>query len=270
VTRTIALLDLGRLGEARDQIARSLTTAVPDTLGRAQFEHLRGELELMAGRPGEAVRLLDVLAKRLGPGEELAAFVALTRSRALVALGWAPDPVDSWPEMPFFAAGPAEIRAGQLSASGDFDAATALYREAALAWQPHYVRSALWCAWRAAQSRHRAGQDGDSLDLLRVEQEAADRDMLWLLAQVRQSLRKAGLRRAVPPRAAWGSGLAGLEGAGLTAREYQVLTLAAQGLTNTQIGAELGLARRTIETQVASARAKLHARSRSHAAAHLH
>jgi DNA-binding CsgD family transcriptional regulator len=58
-----------------------------------------------------------------------------------------------------------------------------------------------------------------------------------------------------------------LSGTALSARESEVAQLVAAGLTNDQIAARLGIARRTVETQVAAASAKLGARTRSQLAA---
>jgi DNA-binding CsgD family transcriptional regulator len=52
-------------------------------------------------------------------------------------------------------------------------------------------------------------------------------------------------------------------GSALSTRETEVVQLVAAGLTNDQIAARLGIARRTVETQVAAASAKLGARTRS-------
>lgn len=53
----------------------------------------------------------------------------------------------------------------------------------------------------------------------------------------------------------------------LTAREVEVVRLLVDGFTNGEIGAALGISERTVQSHVASARGKLHARSRTHLAA---
>jgi DNA-binding CsgD family transcriptional regulator len=53
----------------------------------------------------------------------------------------------------------------------------------------------------------------------------------------------------------------------LTGRELQVLELAAEGLTNTEIGKMLFLAEETVKTHLRNLLAKLQARSRAHAVA---
>jgi DNA-binding NarL/FixJ family response regulator len=52
----------------------------------------------------------------------------------------------------------------------------------------------------------------------------------------------------------------------LTEREYEVLELLAQGLTNREIGLQLSLAEKTVKHYVTSVLQKLHVRSRVEAA----
>lgn len=53
--------------------------------------------------------------------------------------------------------------------------------------------------------------------------------------------------------------------AGLTARELMILRMIAEGLTNTEIAAELSIGRETVKTHVGNILAKLGARDRTHA-----
>ncbi len=57
---------------------------------------------------------------------------------------------------------------------------------------------------------------------------------------------------------------------GLTAREVEVLSLLARGMTNKEIGAELYVSHRTVSTHVSNLLAKLHLKNRSEAAATYH
>jgi DNA-binding CsgD family transcriptional regulator len=60
-----------------------------------------------------------------------------------------------------------------------------------------------------------------------------------------------------------GPGGSGSAASPLSARGYEVAGLVAQGLTNGQIGARLGLSARTVETHLRSIRSKLDLRSRT-------
>lgn len=253
VTRTIALVDLGRFEQARAQIARSLTTAVDDALGRAQFSYLDAEIDLMLGRPKDCLDRLDALAEQVG-GTELGSFVRLTRVRALADLGQVEDSTDAWPRIPFFHAAPVEGEAARAMVNGEYLASAELFDQAAVQWQRHYVRSATYCGWQSGVALLRADDPMAAAHRLEsVEAEVERLGMAWQLARVRQSLRQAGVRR---------SARGGRTGQGLTGREAEVLRLASAGLRNGDIAARLGLARRTVETQLAAASAKLGATSR--------
>jgi DNA-binding CsgD family transcriptional regulator len=82
--------------------------------------------------------------------------------------------------------------------------------------------------------------------------------MAPLLARVRRTLRLSGERRAKPRRAGAGP---------LTGSERDVLRLVRLGVTNAEIAIRLGRSRRTVETQLASAAAKLGVTGRARAAA---
>jgi DNA-binding NarL/FixJ family response regulator len=90
-----------------------------------------------------------------------------------------------------------------------------------------------------------------------VERRAAELGFAPLLGRIRRSLRAAGQRRSADRSVTPG---------GLTGREREVLALVAEGLTNPEIAARLGLAPRTVATQIASASAKLGATNRAQAA----
>ena len=94
-----------------------------------------------------------------------------------------------------------------------------------------------------------------------LEQVEADAELSaigLILGRIRQSLRRLGVQRSAERTATTG---------GLSGREREVLELAGQGLTNAQIGARLGIARRTVVSLVETASAKLGAASRSQAVA---
>jgi DNA-binding CsgD family transcriptional regulator len=80
-------------------------------------------------------------------------------------------------------------------------------------------------------------------------------------AACRDLLRQAG-RRVARPRAVDAAVPATLRDAGVTAREYEVLRLAAQRHTNAEIAARLYVSPRTVEKHIASLLAKTGATSR--------
>jgi DNA-binding CsgD family transcriptional regulator/tetratricopeptide (TPR) repeat protein len=264
VTRALALIDLGRFEDARRQADTSEATAAPDAIGREQFRYLRAEIDVWSGRPRHALRALDALIARVPADFEIATFARLTRARAAADLGIGPGPLSPLHPARFFEALPAEEAALQAQADGAHSAAAEAFAEAARLWAPHHVRSALFCRWAEGEARLRAGDLTAARRVLEtVEAATAERAMEPLLARVRRSLRRAG-RRMPPtrPRVARTGGARSP-----TAAELDVLRLVARGLTNAEIAARLGRSRRTIETQLASAAAKLGAGSRWQAAA---
>jgi DNA-binding CsgD family transcriptional regulator len=262
VTRSIALLDMGRFEEARAQIATSMGTSADDTLGRDQFAYLDAETEWMLDRPEKCLAKLDRLEPTLSPGGELLAFARLTRSRALTAMKRpCPTPDDPWPAVPFFRAAPVEVDALLLAQADRHNEAAHQFATAARLWKPHYLRSSLVCTRQAATQQMRGGDvRGAVASLEASERVARRRGMAWELGQIRRVLRMAGARRSAPVVATT---------TGLTARETEVLGLAAEGVSNHEITARLGISRRTVETQLASANAKLGTRSRGTASARL-
>ena len=159
----------------------------------------------------------------------------------------------------FFAAAPIEVAATRNLIAGHDLAAAALFDESATAWKPYHLRNSLYCRLHAAEALHRAGRSEQAIRRLTdVERIAADHGMTPLHAQARQMLRRAGQRPAVPRAARSG---------GLTGREQQVLALVRCGVTNAEIATRLGLSRRTVETHIASAAARLGATTRGQAAA---
>jgi DNA-binding CsgD family transcriptional regulator len=79
-----------------------------------------------------------------------------------------------------------------------------------------------------------------------------------VLARLGRSLRLAGHRRSAPRSTAAGT---------LTARERELLALAASGLSNGEIARQLGVSRTNVARLIASAARKLGAETRLQAAA---
>jgi DNA-binding CsgD family transcriptional regulator len=259
VTYVCALIDLGRFEAARAQIDRSLRTAAPDPVGRAQFAYLAAEIELWSGRAGAAASALDAVAGSVGAEHEIGVFAKLARARAAAELGEDPGELVLPHPLAFFAAAPVEVAGLRLLVAGSFAAAAAALDRAAAGWAPYHRRNALYCRWRAADALRHAGDVAGARDrLVAVEAAVAQGGMAPLLARVRRSLRAVGERRAEPRRAGAGP---------LTGSERDVLGLVRIGLTNAEIATRLGRSRRTVETQLASAAAKLGVTGRAQAAA---
>jgi DNA-binding CsgD family transcriptional regulator len=260
VTRCLVLLDLNRIEDARTQITASTGTAAGDSQGRAQFAYLEAEAELMVGRPLRCLMRLDDLIHTLPLDGELSGFARLTRLRAQAEIEHgAPDEREEWPAIPFFRAAPVEAEAFALRAAGRHADAARRFTAAARLWRPHYLRSSLSCTRQGALELLSDGHDAGAVTRLEAAERLAERrGMAWELAQIRKALRATGQRRSTPVTPT---------PTGLTAGEAQVLGMAAAGATNQEIAARLGVTRRTVETQLAAANAKLGTGSRGAAAA---
>ncbi len=140
--------------------------------------------------------------------------------------------------------------------------AVELFASAAQSWAPYHKRGDLRCRWAQGEALRRSGSDLAAVAVL--EQVEADAEALGhqlILGRIRQSLRRLGVQRSAERL-----GGAGGRGA-LSGREREVLELAGHGLTNAQIGARLGISRRTVVSLVETASVKLGAGSRSQAVA---
>jgi DNA-binding CsgD family transcriptional regulator/tetratricopeptide (TPR) repeat protein len=259
VTRCLSLVDVGRLNEAREQIERAATTAAGDAAGRHQFTYLLAEVQFWTGRLRQAVAALDRFLAEVDDSFEIAMFARLARARAQAELGLSPDAVTVLHPIRFFAAVPVESEALRRLVAGDHDDAGAGFDEAARLWAPYHLRDSLYCTWMAGESLRRSEDSATACERFEaVEAVGVPRGMEPLVARARRSLRLCGRRRSAARRAGVGK---------LTGRELDVLRLVRTGSTNDEIAARLGLSRRTVETQVASATRKLGVNSRLQAAA---
>ena len=156
---------------------------------------------------------------------------------------------------------PEEARA--LGADADWPAAVAAWRRIA---EPQMLAYALL---RLAEARAAAG---DREEATAAAQEAAELVRRLgarpLLGELLEVARRARLAVAGEPASPVSDGA--LPGYGLTEREREVLALVAEGRSNSQIGAELFITRKTASVHVSNILAKLGVASRGEAAALLH
>jgi DNA-binding CsgD family transcriptional regulator len=255
----MALVDLGRIEEADRLATPWMADGIDDQQGAGQqFLWVRAEAALASGRPAEAVQLMDAFLT--GPeGDPNLIFGWVTR--AWGRLGIAADPGEPPPDpgrLMIDGAVPEVAGVGHLFAGRHMEAAERFVAAAEL-WRPYHYRGWLRCGWARGEALRLAGEPDAAIPALReVEASAEERGFGTQAARARHSLRQAGERRAASRGVAVG---------GLTAREAQVLALAAEGLTNTQIADRLSVSVRTVLTQIDSASARLGATSRIQAAA---
>jgi DNA-binding CsgD family transcriptional regulator len=253
----LALVDLGRIEEALRRL-----DAAPSRPGDRWWERgvrwVQCQAALWGGRPARALELSEQILE--GPAGDLNnAFAHVSRAWSLVELGRDPGPpLDvSFPGM--LRATPEEVAAICALADGRHEEAVELFDRAAGSWRGYHRRGELRCGWAGGEAARRAGRP-DAVDrLVAVEEQVEAAGMLPLLGRIHRSLRAAGIRRSAP-RAHEGAAL-------LSAREQEVLTLAAEGLTNAEIAARLGISRHTVVSQISSASMKLGASNRTQAAA---
>jgi DNA-binding CsgD family transcriptional regulator/tetratricopeptide (TPR) repeat protein len=272
MTICLTLVDLGRIDDAFATIETILAEQVEDDTFQESVHLHRAEALLWDGRPGRALAEWPAHRDATTHMNDLLAFGAATFAWAALLAG---EPIPEFGEMnpttKVCQAGPVEVAAVRALQADRWADAVALFEEAAARWQPYNVRNAVRSKWGAGEALRRAGRTDEAVTrLLEAERMATEHEMIPLLGQIRSSLRAAGVSRSaarVAGRRAEAGGATGV--AGLSGREREVLTLVGQGLSDTAIGARLGISPRTVESQLASARRKLGARTRHQAAAML-
>src|SRR5690606_20425243 len=127
-------------------------------------------------------------------------------------------------------------------------------------WAPYNRQGEVRSRWAQGHALAEAGESEAAIEVLVAAEELAARHgMEPMLARIRRSLRALGVMRSAPRKRSTGTAL--------TERERQVLALVARDLSDATIAARLGVSARTVESQIASARRKLGATNRRHAAA---
>jgi DNA-binding NarL/FixJ family response regulator len=252
----LALADAGETDDAR-RVIRDARRAADTRWTAAVAAFYNAEIEWAAGQP----------ARALAAAEEALAG-GIPNPQALVARGtcqWArfeldkrqPGPGSHQPAVvPLLAAVLIEDRAFAQLQAGDLEPAAETFGAAAVGWRGKIARNELRALWGQAEITRRRGETKKAAVALReLDSRCAALGDAAIVARVRASLSRIPSR---PPRAVAASKL--------SAREREVLRLVRDGMTTPQIAARLRLSRRTIDTHVRAATAKLHASTRVEAA----
>lgn len=258
-----ALIDLGRHPEARKRAdaLRANAQADPESLGEALW--VTADLELATGRPQAALAAADEYRGRFGEMQvsETARFVELTRAWARYELGLPFEPA-LFPNR-FALTKPSELELRGIAQLSDGDLVTAArtLARAAAGWQNRNGRAERRCRLMAAQAMlaHPPLRAAAVRRLVEIERQASERSLGPLLERCRAALRTAGVRKSAPRQVG--------PGGPLSRREQEVLDLAADGLTNSEIARRLGTSLATVKSQMRSARRKLGASRRTQAPA---
>jgi DNA-binding CsgD family transcriptional regulator/tetratricopeptide (TPR) repeat protein len=253
---------LGRYDQAAEALASIAPTISADFFGRGELLAAQAELALWSGRAGAAAGLAEAALDVPGPIPIAHVPTMLTQAWARLELGQDPPPPMSIQLTPSLRGAAPEVEGIAAWQGGDWASASAAFDRAATAWGAFNVTARLRCAWAAAESLRRCGDDDGAVERLRVVlSDALGIGFEPLVARIRRSLRLAGVRTtgtARSPASAPGH---------LTARETELVGLVGQGFTNMEIARRLGLGRPTVTRILASAMTKLDVASRAQLAA---
>lgn len=283
VRTTVARLLAGRLGPTDRADAVTALATVEALEGRVEEAYALAEgLVDVTSHTGEyqQIRLMALIltSQHDRAAEEWAAMGGFgecddyTRAELVpLLMWWAWESERPLPELPeilqtgLFAGKAAEARGVPALARGAY-AEAAEHFAAARAGHGPRTWDALWCGWAEGEARRLAGLEG-AVDLARESLAAArERGYEPIVARCERTLRLLGVRPARRPgQPDVAEALAGDDK--LSRREREVVALVVEGLTDREIAARLGVAHRTVQVHVASARRKLGADNRSHLAA---
>jgi DNA-binding CsgD family transcriptional regulator/tetratricopeptide (TPR) repeat protein len=260
LTAGLALVDLGRHEEAVRVLDRLLAVASPDVTGRGDVLFVLAEAALWGGLPDEALTRLEAYREFEGSEYPTSFLVDVTAGWAALEAGRAIPRLCAIGEPAGMLVGARlEREAIEAAATDDDLAASALFDRAGAAYEGFHRRGELRCGWAAAEWRRRAGDPAAVTDLEALEAPLARDGFGPLLVRVHRSLRLLGERRAVRAPATGA--------ARLTAREQEIATLVARGLTNQEIARRMGLGRPTVARLLSNGMVKLGVDSRGQVAA---
>lgn len=249
-----AELETGHLDAA---VARLTSDPVTSTeRGRVEAHRILAEAHLDALRPDLAAEQLAAF-DTYDVGSLFHTLIAPTRAWIARALDEpAPPRPEELPERGMFAGVAPELDGIDAVRRDDLLDAAEHFARAAERYRDRYVSRMVRCRWFAGEALRLAGSPDAEAVLLAAETEARTRGMVSLRIHCERSLRALGVRRSAPVARSGSSPL--------TEREHEVATLAADGLTDAEIGNRLGLKRRTVQTLLANARSRLGAENRAH------
>jgi DNA-binding CsgD family transcriptional regulator len=254
----LSLLELGRIDEVERRALAWADQAAHDHMGQSLLVLIRAEAALWGGHPRRALALAQQYLAGI-QGDTNLAFGLPTLAWAQLDSGIEPQPVAPLFLRRMLSGVPDEVSGVRLLAQDQPQPAAELFASAARAWAPYHKRGDLRCRWAQGEALRRTGSERIAIEVLeQVESDAQSLGHRLILGRIRQSLRRLGVQRSAER--------VGVTG-GLSGREREVLELAGHGLTNAQIGARLGITRRTVVSLVETASTKLGAGSRSQAVA---
>ncbi|GAA1504894.1 LuxR C-terminal-related transcriptional regulator [Nocardioides humi] len=244
-------------GQVEDGLAR-LASGPPTSTERGQVEvhRILAETHLDALRGDLAAEQLAALDRYDLP-QLSRTMVAPTRAWTARALGEpAPRRPDLLPETGMLSGVAPELDGIDAVRRDDFTAAARHFRIAAERYRDGFVPRMVRCLWFVGEALRLAADPAAEAALIAAEDESRSHGMVAIRVHCERSLRLLGVRRSAVVARSGDSPL--------TEREHEVSLLVADGLTDADIGSRLGLQRRTVQTLLANARAKLGAENRAH------
>jgi DNA-binding CsgD family transcriptional regulator len=249
-----ALADTGRIEEGLATAEQILER--DNDRGRSNYHLLRAWAFLEVGRfedvlvEAEAFRKHEVDTARLLLATPAFAWAALETGAPH------PEPPPDAPDFGMLAGAAIETRAVATLRAGEHARAAKEFEEAAAAYAGLHRRAGARCCWAHGEALRLAGDPGATTALTTAEDYAQVYRLVGVVNRCQRSLRALGVRRS--------AGVSRSTDTGLTDREREIVLLAADGLTDRAIAARLGVAHRTVQTQIANARRKLGAENRRH------
>ncbi|GAA3827173.1 helix-turn-helix transcriptional regulator [Nocardioides panacisoli] len=149
-----------------------------------------------------------------------------------------------------------EVDAIALLREEEYEAAAVAFANAAAAYEGTHQRAGARCRWAHGEALRLAGDPAAAAALVDAEAHARGLRLVHVVSRCERSLRALGVRRSAATTRT--------DSSPLTARELEIVMLAAEGLTDKAIAARLGIAHRTVQTLVANARRKVGAENRRH------